>query len=63
MTARPTWALIDEAKQAAGIAEGLANTVARRRDGGDARLAQQAAAAAKRSQDLLAKVERDDEAE
>lgn len=42
---RPTWALIDETNQAAGVAEGLANSVAQRREGGDRRLAQQAAEA------------------
>ncbi len=62
MSQRPTWALIDEAVQAASIAEGLANTVARRRSGGDERLAHAAATAAKRVQDLLGKVEREDEA-
>lgn len=58
--ARPTWALIDEAKQAAGVAEGFANTVAQRRDGGDRRLAHQAAEAFKRGQRLLGMVERED---
>jgi hypothetical protein len=57
---RPTWALIDEAQQAAGVAEGLANTVAQRRGGGDARLAQQAADAFKRGARLLGMVERED---
>jgi hypothetical protein len=58
---RPTWALIDEANQAAGVAEGLANSVAQRREGGDRRLAQQAAEAFKRGARLLAQVEREDE--
>lgn len=58
---RPTWALIDEAIQAAGVAEGFANTVAGRRDGGDARLASQAADAFKRGARLLAQVEREDD--
>ncbi len=59
---RPTWALIDEAAQAAGIVEGFANTIARRRTGADARIAQQAAQAAAKVQRLLAMVEREDEA-
>lgn len=63
MAERPTWALIDDAVQAAGIVEGLANTVARRRRGADERLAHQAAAAAKRAQRLLAMVEREDSLE
>ena len=57
---KPTWALIDEATQALGIAEGIANTVAKRRDGADERLARQAAEAAKRAARLLAMVERED---
>jgi hypothetical protein len=59
---KPTWALIDEATQALGIAEGFANTVARRRSGGDERLAHQAAEAAKKAARLLALVEREDDA-
>jgi hypothetical protein len=58
---RPTWALIDEAVQALGIAEGFANTVAQRREGGDERLARQAAEAAKKAARLLALVEREDD--
>jgi hypothetical protein len=58
---RPTWALIDEAVQVAGVAEGYANTVAQRRDGGDARLARQAAECFRRGARLLAQVEREDE--
>lgn len=58
---RPTWALIDEAVQALGVAEGFANTVAARRSGGDQRLAHQAAEAAKRAARLLAMVEREDD--
>lgn len=58
---RPTWALIDEAQQAAGIAEGFANTIAVRRDGGDRRLAHSAAEAFRRGQQLLGKLEREDE--
>lgn len=58
---KPTWALIDQATQAAGLAEGLANTIARHRSGPDKRLAWQAAEAAKRAQRLLALVEREDE--
>jgi hypothetical protein len=57
---RPTWALIDEAVQALGVAEGFANTVAQRRDGSDQRLARQASDAAKRAARLLALVERED---
>lgn len=58
---RPTWALIDDANQAAGVAEGFANSVAQRREGGDRRLAQQAAEAFKRGARLLAQVEREDD--
>lgn len=58
---RPTWVLIDEATRMAGLAEGLANTVAQRRDGGDARLARSAADAFKRGARLLAQVEREDD--
>lgn len=58
---RPTWALIDEAVQSLGHAEGFANAVAARRSGGDKRLAHQAADAAKRAARLLAMVEREDE--
>jgi hypothetical protein len=57
----PTWKLIDDAQQFAGVAEGFANTVSRRRDGGDARLAQQAADAFARGQRLLGMVERNDD--
>lgn len=57
---RPTWALIDDAIQATDILEGLANTIAHRRSGGDQRLAHQAANSAKRSRDLLRMVERED---
>ncbi len=60
---RPTWALIEEAQQALGIAEGLANTVASRRDGADRRLAQQVADAAKGGQRKLALIDREDPAE
>lgn len=60
---RPTWALIDDAVQAFGVAEGLANTIASRRSGADERLAHQAAAAAKRAVLLLALIEREDDAE
>jgi hypothetical protein len=63
MSERPTWALIDDARQAAGVAEGLANTVAHRRDGGDERLARQAADAFKRGARLLGQVEREDDDE
>lgn len=58
---RPTWALIDEAVQSLGHAEGFANTVAQRRSGGDQWLAHQAAEAAKRAVRLLSMVEREDE--
>jgi hypothetical protein len=61
MTGRPTWALIDEARQALDIAEGLANTIARRRTGGDTRLAHSAAGQMRRARDLLLKIEREDE--
>lgn len=61
--ARPTWAYIDEAQQAAGLAEGFANTVAQRREGGDARLARQAAESFRRGARLLGMVEREDEEE
>lgn len=61
MIDRPTWALIDEAMQAAGIVEGFANTIARRRGGPDERLAHQAAQAAQKAARLLAMVEREDE--
>lgn len=60
MTGRPTWALIDDAVQALGIVEGLANTIASRRDGADARLARQAGEDAKRAVRKLALVERED---
>jgi hypothetical protein len=58
---RPTNALLDEALSFAGVAEGFANTVSRRRDGADARLAQQAADVFKKGQRLLGMVERDEE--
>ncbi len=58
---RPTWALIDDAVQMLGVAEGFANTVAAHRDYPDARLARQAAEAAKKAARLLAMVEREDE--
>lgn len=57
---KPTYALIDETVQALGIAEGFANTVARRRQGADERLAHQAAEAAKRAARLIGMVERED---
>lgn len=60
MTDRPTWALIDDARSYAGTAEGFANTVAHRRDGGDARLARQAAQAFAKGARLLGLVERED---
>jgi hypothetical protein len=58
---RPTWALIDDAVQALGIVEGFANTIAKRRDGADARLARQAGEDAKRAIRKLGLVEREDE--
>jgi hypothetical protein len=63
---RPTWALIDEAAQAADVARGLALEVARRRrvegSGGDARLAESAAARMRDGARLLGMVEREDAA-
>lgn len=62
MPDRPTWALIDEAVQALGIAQGLANTVARRRAGTpDERIAQRVALAADTAQRNLLRIEREDE--
>lgn len=62
MADRPTWALIDEATQAAGILEGLANTIAkRRRDTADYRLALHVAQGASVAQRKLAQIEREDE--
>lgn len=61
MADRPTWALIDEAKQAAGVAEGFSNTVAARRADADRRLAHQAAEAFRRGARLLGMVEREDD--
>ena len=58
---RPTWALIDDAVSYAGTVEGFANTIAKRRDGADQRLARQAAEAAKKAARLLAMVEREDD--
>ena len=58
---RPTWALIDEATQCLDIAEGFANTIAARRDGGDERLARLAANHAAKAAKLLRMVEREDE--
>lgn len=63
MAERPTWALIDDAVQAAGVVEGLANTIATRRDGPDERLARLAAGYAKKCSDLLGRVEREDDSD
>lgn len=66
MADRPTWALIDDACQAATVAEGFANTIASRRRGAgaglaaDERIARQAADAFKRGARMLAMLERED---
>jgi hypothetical protein len=58
---RPTWALIDEAIEKAEHANTNAIIIVGRREGGDKRLARQAAEAFKRGARLLAMVEREDE--
>ena len=53
--------LIDEAIQSAQHIEGLANTIAHRREGGDQRLAYSVASNAKRLHGMLNLIEREDD--
>lgn len=59
---RPRWALIDEAVQRGGSAEGFARSVAERfpAGSGDARLARAAAESFKRGVRMMGQVERED---